>query len=136
MNLKSRKWLPGAMPGLVLSALCGLARAEPPGTQAFFFRDGDRPALLLGDSITEQRMYSTLIEAYVLTRFPRWNVSFRNVGWSGDTSWFSQRQGFENGLARDELGRLDAQLAAQEDEIDAMRQPAPHLWTVAPAANQ
>jgi lysophospholipase L1-like esterase len=56
----------------------------------FKIRDGDRVAFL-GDSITEQRLYTTYIEAYTLTRFPTWNLSFRNVGWGGDTSWLRQR---------------------------------------------
>lgn len=53
-------------------------------------RDGDR-VVFLGDSITEQRLYTTYIEAYVLTRHPEWKLTFRNVGWGGDTSWLRQR---------------------------------------------
>jgi hypothetical protein len=56
----------------------------------FFIKDGDRVAFL-GDSITEQRLYTTYIEAYALTRHPNWKLSFRNVGWGGDTSWLRQR---------------------------------------------
>ncbi len=56
----------------------------------FFVRDGDR-VVFLGDSITQQRLYTTYIEAYVLTRHPQWKLSFRNVGWGGDTAWLRQR---------------------------------------------
>ncbi len=56
----------------------------------FFFHDNDR-VVFLGDSITEQRLYTTYIEAYALTRHPSWNLSFRNVGWGGDTAWLRQR---------------------------------------------
>ena len=35
----------------------------------FFIHDGDR-VVFLGDSITEQRLYTTYIEAYALTRHP------------------------------------------------------------------
>src|SRR6266550_2666162 len=56
----------------------------------FFIHDGDR-VVFLGDSITEQRLYTTYIEAYALTRYPKWKLSFRNVGWGGDTSWLRQR---------------------------------------------
>src|SRR2546428_1208922 len=56
----------------------------------FFIKDGDR-VVFLGDSITEQRLYTTYIEAYALTRHPNWKLSFRNVGWGGDTSWLRQR---------------------------------------------
>ncbi len=55
-----------------------------------FFHDGDR-VVFLGDSITEQRLYTTYIEAYALTRHPQWKLWFRNVGWGGDTSWLRQR---------------------------------------------
>jgi len=56
----------------------------------FFIKDGDR-VVFLGDSITEQRLYTTYIEAYALTRYPHWQLRFRNVGWGGDTSWLRQR---------------------------------------------
>ena len=48
----------------------------------FFIKDGDR-VVFLGDSITEQRLYTTYIEAYALTRHPEWKLWFRNVGWAG-----------------------------------------------------
>ena len=56
----------------------------------FQIKDGDR-VVFLGDSITEQRLYTTYIEGYVLTRHPDWKLTFRNVGWGGDTSWLRQR---------------------------------------------
>jgi lysophospholipase L1-like esterase len=56
----------------------------------FLIKDGDR-VVFLGDSITEQRLYTTYIEAYALTRHPDWKLWFRNVGWGGDTSWLRQR---------------------------------------------
>jgi lysophospholipase L1-like esterase len=52
--------------------------------------DGDR-VVFLGDSITEQKLYTTYVEGYVLTRHPEWKLTFRNVGWGGDTSWLRQR---------------------------------------------
>lgn len=56
----------------------------------YLIRDNDR-VVFLGDSITEQRLYTTYIEAYTLTRYPQWKLTFRNVGWGGDTSWLRQR---------------------------------------------
>src|SRR5579872_4973541 len=56
----------------------------------FLIHDGDR-VVFLGDSITEQRLYTTYIEAYALTRHPDWRLWFRNVGWGGDSSWLRQR---------------------------------------------
>ncbi len=86
--------------GLSAASFLGGASAR---AQDFFFHDGDRPIILIGDSITEQRMYTTLIETYVLSRFPEWKVTFRNVGWSGDVSWLGLRKGFDTGMKRDLL---------------------------------
>ncbi len=71
-----------------LTVLLGLIPSVIAGD--FFIKDGDR-VVFLGDSITEQRLYTTYIEAYVLTRYPKWKLTFRNVGWGGDTSWLRQR---------------------------------------------
>ncbi len=71
------------LPAFALTLAC--AQAE-----GFFIHNGDR-VVFLGDSITEQRLYTTYIEAYALTRHPDWKLWFRNVGWGGDTSWLRMR---------------------------------------------
>lgn len=53
--------------------------------QEFFFKDGDR-VVMIGDSITEQHLYSNYVEMWTVTRFPAWNITFRNTGIGGDTS--------------------------------------------------
>jgi lysophospholipase L1-like esterase len=70
-----------AMLGLILS-LCPLflEAAPPPG---FYLHDGDR-VVFYGDSITDQRLYTTFIETYVVTRFPHLKVSFVHSGVGGD----------------------------------------------------
>jgi lysophospholipase L1-like esterase len=73
---------------LGLLAAVTLLRGAPAAD--FQIHDGDR-VVFLGDSITEQRLYTTYIEAYALTRHPEWKLWFRNVGWGGDTSWLRQR---------------------------------------------
>ncbi len=76
--------------------------APTPATNDFFFHDGDIPTVFLGDSITEQRMFTTLIESYVLSRFPNRKITFRNVGWFGDTMWLKHRGlDFDASLQRD-----------------------------------
>jgi lysophospholipase L1-like esterase len=77
---------------IVAAGLASLLLAVALRAQAIEFpiHDGDR-VVFLGDSITEQRLYTTYIEAYTLTRFPAWKLTFRNVGWGGDTSWLRQR---------------------------------------------
>lgn len=70
----------------VAAGLVGSARV----CAEFQIRDGER-VVFLGDSITEQRLYTTYVEAYALARHPEWKLTFRNVGWGGDTSWLRQR---------------------------------------------
>ena len=51
----------------------------------FFFKDGDS-AVIIGDSITEQHLYSNYVEMWTVSRFPKWNITFRNSGIGGDRS--------------------------------------------------
>lgn len=62
-----------------------LSLATPSLAQDFFFRDGDR-VVMIGDSITEQHLYSNYVEMWTVTRFPKWKITFRNVGIGGDRS--------------------------------------------------
>jgi lysophospholipase L1-like esterase len=65
-------------------ALAALVAAAPPAAPAsFHLRSGDR-VVFYGDSITDQRLYTTFIETYVLTRFPHLDVRFIHSGWGGD----------------------------------------------------
>src|SRR5262249_4041577 len=63
----------------VLLLLAANTRAQ----SDFYLKDGDR-VVFYGDSITDQRLYTTFTESYVLTRFPGMNVSFVHSGWGGD----------------------------------------------------
>ncbi len=49
----------------------------------FSLTEGDR-VVFYGDSITEQRLYTTYAETYVVTRFPQLNVCFVHSGVGGD----------------------------------------------------
>ena len=66
---------------LVLSAAATTSIAA----DDFFFKPGDR-VVFLGDSITEQYQYSTYMELYLTTRFPKANFVFLNAGIGGDTA--------------------------------------------------
>ena len=50
---------------------------------AFGLHDGDR-VVFFGDSITDQRRYTSFAETYVVTRFPKLDVHFVHSGWGGD----------------------------------------------------
>jgi lysophospholipase L1-like esterase len=71
---------------LVAAVLAVLACARPASAQEpFFFKNGD-VVVVMGDSITEQRLYSNYLETWTVTRFPNWKLTFRNVGIGGDRS--------------------------------------------------
>jgi lysophospholipase L1-like esterase len=67
---------------------------------SFYVHDGDR-IVFYGDSITEQDLYTALVETYIFTRFPRLNVSFINSGWGGDWVEGGGGGGIEDRLRRD-----------------------------------
>lgn len=67
-------------------ALLALAVCAPFAfADEFLVKDGDR-VMFLGDSITEQYQYSSDLETYLTTRFPKWRLQFLNTGISGDTA--------------------------------------------------
>ena len=70
---------------LALSATVLAGAAEPTNPAQFLIRDGDR-VVFYGDSITDSEWYPTLVESYVLTRFPTWRNQFSNRGVSGDNA--------------------------------------------------
>jgi lysophospholipase L1-like esterase len=66
---------------LWISLAGGLAAQST--AEDFALRDGDR-VVFYGDSITDQRRYTSFVESFVVTRFPDLDVSFVHSGWGGD----------------------------------------------------
>ncbi len=58
-------------------------------------RKDDRLAII-GDSITEQRMYSRMIETYLTVALPELAITTRQYGWSGETA-----EGFKKRMVQD-----------------------------------
>ena len=56
-------------------------KAPSPG--GLLLRRGDRLAII-GDSITEQKMYSRMIETYLTVCYPQLEITARQYGWSGE----------------------------------------------------
>jgi len=67
---------------------------EPAGLQ---LRKGDRLAIC-GDSITEQKQYSLIIESYLTACLPELEITCRQFGWSGE-----QASGFLGRMKNDTL---------------------------------
>lgn len=66
---------------IILALLCiSVSVFAAPG---LVLKDGDR-VVFLGDSITQQQLYTRYVMNYFALRYPDLKVTFRNAGWSGD----------------------------------------------------
>ena len=77
-----------------------LEKFEPikaPRPAGLLLRQGDRLAII-GDSITEQKMYSRMIETYLTVCVPELDITVRQYGWSGETA-----EGFVRRMTNDTL---------------------------------
>lgn len=64
------------------------AKFEPvkaPEPKTLLLKKGDRLAII-GDSITEQKMYSRIMETYLTVCVPELEITARQYGWSGETA--------------------------------------------------
>jgi lysophospholipase L1-like esterase len=77
--------------GLVFCSACVARAAEPS------LKSGDFVAII-GDSITEQKLYSVFVEDYLLMCQPAGPLRIAQFGWSGETA-----RGFANRMANDAL---------------------------------
>lgn len=89
---------------LALFTAVALFLLMPRAGGGFFFRNGDDPVVFFGDRVTAEGLYPLLIESYLLTRFPEWRLSFRNLGVSGDTAALDARGGLAASVSRDLRG--------------------------------
>ncbi len=78
MNLMRRSAICAVVMVALLACDAGLY-AKP------LLRQGER-MVFLGDSITQQLIYSRYVMNYFTLRYPGSDITFRNAGWSGDTA--------------------------------------------------
>ncbi|HEX3133195.1 MAG TPA: SGNH/GDSL hydrolase family protein [Planctomycetota bacterium] len=74
------------------------AKFEPvkaPVYTTLYLKQDDRLAII-GDSITEQKMYSRIIETYLTVALSELKITARQYGWSGETA-----EGFKNRMKQD-----------------------------------
>jgi len=62
--------------------------------EAFTLHDGDR-VVLIGSTLIEREQRYGYWETALTSRWPERNITFRNLGWSGDTVWGESRAGFD-----------------------------------------
>lgn len=69
---------------MVIAAGLMAAQAVWAADNTFKLKNGDK-VVFYGDSITDLRQYTLIIETYVATRYPHLDVAFVNSGWGGDS---------------------------------------------------
>lgn len=84
---------------LLLPILCALgavvrADSRENSSAEFELRDGDR-IVFLGNTLIEREQKYGHWETMLTARFPERNVTFRNLGWDGDTVWAESRGYFD-----------------------------------------
>src|SRR6516164_6590411 len=83
--------------------------AEP-----FELKDGDR-VVLLGNTLIEREQRYGYWELALTARYPDRNITFRNLGWSGDTVWGEARAGF--GTQADGFKHLKDHVLAEKPTV-------------------
>ncbi|HEV3237343.1 MAG TPA: SGNH/GDSL hydrolase family protein [Gemmataceae bacterium] len=63
------------------------------GAEPFEFGDGDR-VVLIGNTLIEREQRYGYWETAITARYPKRNITFRNLGWSGDTVFGDAQAGF------------------------------------------
>ncbi|MBA4017926.1 MAG: hypothetical protein C0483_12180 [Pirellula sp.] len=94
---------------MLLSLGAPLAAAEP-----FELKDGDR-VVFLGNTLIEREQKYGYWELMLTIAWPERNVTFRNLGWSGDTVWGESRAGF--GTQADGFKALREQVAEAKPTV-------------------
>jgi lysophospholipase L1-like esterase len=90
----------GALMLLIMALLCPVARAGE--QKSIELQDGDVVAFI-GNTFVEREQSYSYLETLLRTRWPDRKISFRNLGWSGDTVYGASRGYFEGadaGFAR------------------------------------
>jgi hypothetical protein len=88
--------------GAVLAGARDVRAGDTAAAGALELKDGDRVALIGGTFIEREQNYSYL-ETLLISRWPQRKITFRNLGWSGDTVHGHARgyfDGPEQGFAR------------------------------------
>lgn len=118
-----------ALPALLVLGGAGLAAAEPAAPAGPALKDGDHVAVI-GDSITEQKLYSRFIEVYLLASSGVKDLDVAAFGWGGERAsgwlgrWGKSVAWFKPTVATTCYGMNDGTYRAYTDDIGkAYREP-------------
>src|SRR5947208_2846669 len=84
---------PAGVPPVFRSLLALVVLAPAASAADFRFKDGDR-VVLIGSTLIEREQRYGYWEAALTARNSDKTITFRNLGWSGDTVWGEARAGF------------------------------------------
>jgi hypothetical protein len=71
---------------LICLGVASLAAESSAHSTEFRFRDGDRVVFIGGTLVEREQLYGCW-ETMLTSQFPSRNITFRNLGWQGDTVW-------------------------------------------------
>jgi len=109
---------------LVAALLACCAAPSAAETQGpFVFEDGDR-VVLLGGTFVEREVQQGYLETALTSALPELNLTFRNLGWSGDTVWADSR------------GIFDAPQVGYQRLLELVRELKPTVVFLAYGANE
>jgi len=105
--------------GVVLTLLClGVRSADatspPAGPSGFELKDGDR-VVFVGDTLIERDATHGYLETILTSRSAERQITFRNLGWSGDTVYGHARGGF--GTPADGFKSLESHILAMKPTV-------------------
>ncbi|MCE7042029.1 GDSL-type esterase/lipase family protein [Dyadobacter sp. CY312] len=80
---------------LLFALLCIATVVQSQSQDKFELKDGDK-IVFLGNSLFENEFQFGYLELALTTRFPGQNVTFRNLGWTGDNVWGQARSTYTN----------------------------------------
>lgn len=120
-------------PAIALGLLAGALAAPPPQAQTaepegrppIALQDGDR-VVLVGDALIERMQDHGHLETRLTAANPDKTITFRNLGWSGDTVFGEARAGF--GTPEDGFRELVSQVKAAEPTVLIIGYGANESW--------
>ena len=99
---------------IIGTALTSPAFARGESEPVVQFREGDR-IVFLGGTLIERGQSYGFLESMIIAAHPRLNLTFRNLGWSGDTLWGEARAGF--GTVEEGYNHLKEHVAAVKPTV-------------------